>query len=82
MTHIKGPLLWTDATFDRFKEDKEGLILWLSDGTHRTMNYANWENSHPLTLINLKKLSKGQLIKFATWNGYNEDKWFCDVVSV
>ena len=79
MTHISEPLKWTDGVFSGFCDKKSELILFLSDGTKRVMNFKNWENSYPQTLENLKILKSGDLIKYATWNGYDEKQWFCDV---
>ncbi len=79
MTHIKGSLLWTEAVFDSFVPESDGLRLCLADCSDRKMNFVNWEESFPVTKNKLEELSKGQLIKYATWNGYSEDKWFCDV---
>ncbi len=79
MTHIRGTLLWTEAVFDSFESESDGLKLWLADGSDRKMNFENWEESFLITKGKLERLSKGQKIKYATWNDYREDKWFCDV---
>ena len=79
MSHISGTLKWTNAIFLKYKEGENGLQLFLSDGTYRTMLYDNWEDSFPTTLKKLKKLSVGSHIRFATWNSYDKDLWFCDI---
>lgn len=79
MSHISGELNWTFAIFVGYKECTDGLNLFLSDGTLRIMLYKNWENSFPTTLQKLKALRINTPIKFATWNGYDQLKWFCDV---
>jgi hypothetical protein len=79
VTHIDGKVIWTEAIFDRYQEGEMGLVLYLSDNSFRDMNYLNWEDSHPTTLENLKLLRNGDLIEYATWNGYAVEKWFCDV---
>ena len=79
MTHISGPLIWTDAVFHNFSIEKTKLILFLNDGSKRIMNFQNWEDSYPITIANLKILKSGDLIKFATWSNYDKNLWFCDV---
>lgn len=82
MSHINGTLKWSNAIFLKCREGENGLHLILSDGTLRTMLYQNWEDSFPITLQKLKALRINTAIKFATWNGYDELKWFCDVEQV
>jgi len=79
MSHISGPLKWTNGTFLKYEKSENGLHLFLFDGTSRTMLYQNWEDSFPSTLRKLKALRINTDIRFATWNGYDELKWFCDV---
>jgi hypothetical protein len=54
-------------------------MLKLVGDTTRTMLYKNWEDSYPTTLTKLRDLPIGAEIEFATWNGYGEKVWFCDV---
>lgn len=82
MTHINGTLKWTYSVFLRYEEGDDGLKLILFNGSQRTMLYDNWESSYPKTLSNLKAIPKGAAIRFATWNGYDETVWFCDVEQV
>jgi hypothetical protein len=79
MSHIREPLRWTKARFSGYEVGAKGLILKLVDNTSRTMLYKNWDNAYPITLSKLKTLQTGEEIEFATWNGYDEKKWFCDV---
>ena len=44
MTHISEPLKWSDGVFSGFCDKKSKLILFLSDGTKRVMNFKNCEN--------------------------------------
>lgn len=82
MSHIREPLKWTDAVFAGYSKGTTGLVLRLSDASIRTMLYENWEESYPQTLDKLKMIKNGAHIRFATWNGYDERKWFCDVVAI
>lgn len=79
MSHINGPLKWSNATFLKYELGVNGLQLILSDGSLRTMLYQNWENSYPVTLEKIKLIRINTPIRFATWNGYDESQWFCDV---
>lgn len=79
MSHISEPLKWTNAIFEGYAEGSRGLVLKLIDGTDRIMLYKNWDNSYPTTLLKLKNIPIGSAIKFATWNGYDNFVWFCDV---
>jgi hypothetical protein len=79
MSHIREPIKWTRAKFSGYEEGSNGLILKLEGDSNRTMLYKNWDNSYPITLSKLKNLRTGAEIEFATWNGYDERVWFCDV---
>lgn len=46
------------------------------------MNYKNWDGTVEITAQKVLSLSKGAPIKIATWNGYDQNKWFCDVEPV
>lgn len=80
MTHITGPLKWTEATMSHYYTTDTQIVLVLSDGTNRFMNLKNWDESATKTHDNLSQIKQGSNIKFATWNGYDSKKWFCDVV--
>lgn len=82
MSHIRNPLKWNDAVFDGYSKETTELVLRLSDASIRIMIFENWEDSYPQTLEKLKKIKKGTRIRFATWNGYDELKWFCDIEKI
>ena len=79
MSHIREPIKWTKAKFLGYEEGSNGLILKLVGNATRTMLYKNWDDAYPVTLSKLKALPTGAEIEFATWNGYDEKVWFCDV---
>jgi hypothetical protein len=79
MSHIREPIKWTRANFSGYEEGRKGLILKLADNSIRTMLYNNWYGAYPKTLSKLKTLTRWEEIEFATWNGYDEKVWFCDV---
>lgn len=82
MSHIQGTLKWSEAVFYGYLEDAAGLHINIDKNRHLTMYYANWEESYPITLAKIKLIPVGAYIKYATWNGYDELKWFCDVEQV
>ena len=77
MTHISGPINWTDAIYEKYEVEGHQLILYLLDGSIRKMN-LNWDGINK-TIDNLNALVKGQAIRYATWLDYGVDEWFCDV---
>jgi hypothetical protein len=81
MTHIRGPKEWCDAIFKSFIREKSGaLTLTLSDNSIRTMN--DWNEDTKVTEKNLENLKMGDVIRVATWGGWNKQKWFCDVEKI
>lgn len=79
MSHVTGQLKWTRAVFRKARRESEQLVLELSDGSERFMNYKNWDGTVQITANKLFSLVAGAPIKFATWEDYSVDKWFCDV---
>ena len=80
MTHIWGGVKWRLSVFRSYVEDNGELILNLDDGTNRKMN--DWSEDTQTTLGKLKDLKQGDDIKVGTWEGYNQDIWFCDVEKI
>jgi hypothetical protein len=79
MSHIQGALKWNKAVFCGYFENATGLHINIDKNRHLTMYYENWEESYPITLAKVQQIPVGAHIKYATWNGYDELKWFCDV---
>ena len=84
MTHIHGAVIWTEAVIVNRFENQNELEIVLSDDTTRVMNRKNWEdsfneNTFEITKSKLFKLKLNSKIKFATWVGYSERKYFCDI---
>lgn len=81
MTHIRGHKEWWEAVFKSYKKEKSGeLKLTLIDNSIRMMN--DWSEDTKVTEENLKTLKTGDVIKVATWGGWNKEKWFCDVEKI
>lgn len=79
MTHISGNLIWSDAIYEKHERTASQITMTLSDGTIRYMNFKNWDMDAEETYRKLEKLTSKQKILFATWGGYDEKIWFCDV---
>ncbi|PUE35779.1 hypothetical protein B9Z52_00945 [Limnohabitans sp. Jir72] len=65
-------------------EDDYGLFINIFPSGRLIMERDNWGNSFKETKKNIEKLTnnKVQEIEYATWNGWEENKYFCDIKSV
>lgn len=79
MSHISGKLEWNEAVFLEAKTTRNQLVVYLADGTTRAMNVMNWETSNKITADKAKAIKSGARVKLATWNGFDANKWFCDI---
>lgn len=79
MSHISEPLFWTEGFLVEFGRENDQLMIKLSDGTKRYMNFENWGDSVLITEKKLAKIGKNREIKIATWGGYDSGRWFCDI---
>ena len=82
MSHIHGALKWSEAVFYGYFEDAVGLHIKIDKNIRLTMYCENWEESYPITLAKVQHIPVGASIKYATWNGYDVLRWFCDVEQV
>lgn len=81
-SHVRGNLVWFEAIVTSFWERQDALFIGLEDGTSRRMNRENWEETYEITRHQMLDIVPGRTFMIATWGGYDEHKWFCDLKPV
>jgi hypothetical protein len=82
MSHVIDPLVWNEGIYAGTRREKDRLVLILDDGSHRYMNYENWNETTTITANKLGALKPGAKIRIATWSTYDPKQWFCDVEEI
>lgn len=78
-SHVRGDLVWSERIVTSFWENQDALFIGLKDGTSRRMNRENWQETYEITRHQMLEIVPGRAHMVATWGGYDERKWFCDL---
>lgn len=82
MSHVSGPLTWSEGIYLSSHLEADRIVLTLKDGTSRYMNFKNWGETALVTADKVQALRRGAAIRIASWKDFDPAEWFCDVEEV